>query len=334
MWKVPRQLRLAYRVLGGISLVQWAWVTIPAVIAGLGAMAGGYPFHVVFLAALGALAMAIFALAQWAVYARARRPMAALPAPGKPHSALLYLTTVPYGEPFRHTAYWAEWTPSEATLISFRDYDSHRPPGDPPKTRQLTFHLFNAGPADVRHIRLTWLLTDVDLSQLVEETKVFEGYVDKINQAQLSLIKESALQWIAMPISTEVQDSAIPILKAGESVTVRSPIAFTNAFVVYALAEARRLIDSHRPPEDLSMRSIARQLERSRVPVQDVTIHAQYETDDGVQRQTFAMIGWLQGVGAVRSPMPRGSDEPSEGAIAAWVDYVEVLDDEQVRQAP
>jgi hypothetical protein len=329
MPKIAPKLRISYKVVEGISLVQWILVTAPTLVAGLGAVIGGYPFHVVFLTALGALALVMMALAAWTVHRRASQPRAALPQPGKPHSALLYLTTVPQGEPFRHTGYWGEWTPSEAALISFRDFDSRREPGAPPKTQQLTFYLFNAGPSNVRHVRLTWLLANVDLPRLVEETGVFGDYVDQITETRLSLIAEPLHHWLALPISTEVQDSPIPVLKAGESNTVRSPVAFTNAFVAYALAEARRLIDNQRPPEDFSMRSIARQLERSRVPVQEVTIHAQYETDDGIQRQTFAMIGWLQGVGAVRSKV---SDDPSEGAIAAWIDYVEVLDDGHLRQ--
>jgi hypothetical protein len=56
-----------YRILSGISLIQWLWTAVPAAIAAVLAVVDGQPLSVVFVAALGAAVVMVIGLKLWSV---------------------------------------------------------------------------------------------------------------------------------------------------------------------------------------------------------------------------------------------------------------------------
>jgi hypothetical protein len=246
--------------------------------------------------------------------------------PWRPKLSQLYLYAQP-GDPEGEKSYLAVWSPKNYFAPVFSDYESRAsswPPADPVE-KDITLHLFNAGPDDVRHVQVTWDMGEIDIPALVADAGLFDGCIEAISNDRLELVADSG--FAARPLAIS-RPTTIPLLRAGETISVRSPRPFTNAFAVRSLCQAKSQNDAAvLPPAGAGFREVVKHVNGQFVKIETINIDVQYAASDGsTGRQHFELIAWLCYAGTV-SPVPNaeGAYEPELGGITAWIDHVRII---------
>jgi hypothetical protein len=230
----------------------------------------------------------------------------------------IYLALPPHDNASLGTMYLMRWEPELLNVEFSADgpYDQWPPP--PPKETHLRFTLFNAGPDDARQVEITWSL-DVDLMMLIHETKVFGNCLHSVEAGRLRLVRPDRAATI--PIPTAIQTLPIPIVKAGETIPIAAPDAFTNAFTVCALARAKHHHETSVLPNLLDTVNHLKYLENSSIPLDRPTIRIQYVAGDRRYRHRFSLVCGVSGGNAPVSRKPRddGSYASVENGVQAVI---------------
>ena len=225
-------------------------------------------------------------------------------------------------------SYLIVWSPGEYFTIIFSDYESRArqwPPGEP-QEKFLTFHLFNPGPDDIRHVRMQWDLS-VNIPDLVRFSGLFEGFIEKLNDDRIELLNEG-VGWIGRPLAIS-EETIVPLLRARDTVEVQAPEALNYAFAIYALAEAKRISATPLPETGGSTRNSVLAFQQDTIHLEPLIISIAYEAEEGLRNQSFGIIGDLRGmVGTMSSKPDHGTTDhysPEPGGITAWLDHIEVV---------
>lgn len=241
----------------------------------------------------------------------------------------LYLLKNPTPYDDSEKAYLIVWSPGEYFTLAFSDYESRSRQWPPEESQEkcLTFHLFNPGPNDLRHVRMQWDFS-VDIPSLVRSSGLFDGYIETLNADRIELMNEP-VGWIGRPLASR-DEMVVPLLKAGETLAVQAPEGVNWAFAIYALAEAKRI--SATPPPDLgsSLRNAVMAHQRDTIHIEPIIISLAYEEDDATPRtQSFGIVGNLVGrVGTMSAKPDPGTNDhysPAPGGITAWIDHIEIV---------
>lgn len=265
----------------------------------------------------------------WTGQPKKTSPVPAPPGP-LPGPDQLYLFNNPSHDDSTEKAYLIVWSPTENFAITFSDYDSRArqwPPG-PPKEKRLTFHLFNAGPEDLRHIEIEWDIGDFDIEEIVRETGLFEGFIEYMSPHKIQLLNEG-VGWVERPlVTTETQ--TIPLLRAGATAAIKAPDAVNYCFSVFALAKAKRMIEAPRQGPTTSMREAVLALQSETVGMEPVILSLDFVGNGSTKHsQSFGIAGDFRGNGHTMSEKPDSGSKNHystvDGGITAWIDRIQIL---------
>jgi hypothetical protein len=250
-------------------LGQWQHMTLAGALL-FALLAGGIALFVVNQA---------YRIAEWREKRRERN---------KPRQ--LYLTITPQGaDPDPWKGYYVHWSPTECLPISFSDRAITQDLKPGPPEIALTLYLFNAGPDDVRYMKVQWAIPDFDAVQAVREGGLFADHVVKLDDQHIQLTSGGgsfATRPLANPATTK-----IPLLKVGETLRITCPEPFTGALAIALLAIQKRIptqisadLANVNPYDLISATQASIRLE----------IDVECTTDQGILKQGFDLLGHVR----------------------------------------
>lgn len=243
------------------------------------------------------------------------------------HAGQLYLYENADRGANRMKGYISVWSPTQHIWPLFSDYETYASRFPHPregKEAAVTLHLLNAGPGDIRHVTVNWELAVASMEKQIRDSAVFEGYVHDITDNRIRLISDAGAA--DYPMLTE-QSHRLPIVKEGEIIPISPPVAFTAAFAIYMLTEAKAVIAAKPTPSAVNLISALESFNFGKV-LEELSLEFSYEAIDGsIHHQRFSIGGLIRGNLNVISEQPNseGAYEIDPLGISAWFDNVRVI---------
>lgn len=220
------------------------------------------------------------------------------------------------------------WTPTDNFFPVIADYKTYASSIPHPygKEKDVTLHLFNSGPGDVRHLVVEWILPNTNIPALLRESGIFDGFIESLTDNEIKMCADS--HWWSSAISTHGYAS-LPLLREGETIPIKSPTAFTMALALYVLSKAKRQIINKPPanPDPMSIREIANEFYHLAKPMRPLEIQVSYVLENGSKcRQKFGITGVVRGNANVIKPAPNGEGvyEGDTAGVSGWIDNLRV----------
>jgi hypothetical protein len=214
---------------------------------------------------------------------------------------------------------WAP-TPYEYFKIRFSDYESAAstyPPGEA-KESSVSLYITNVGPGPARHVRLIWSW-NIDLLALIRAHKPFGKFAKETSPN--SVILESDESWSHVAFSLKKQDE-LPSIAEGETICVRAPEEFNNAFSIYHLSYAKMLLSKkHRANKKIpDFKAIIASVGRFVMPMDAIKLRLSYHDGSSAFREAvFDIDADLWAIAFFKVGATAGQMEHDPHGVSVWV---------------
>lgn len=235
----------------------------------------------------------------------------------------LYLSNIVHYPDLRGKMIGISWHPTELDLEVRGDLPYHTWPPEEPKETGLNFNALNVEADDLRHLQATWEIPGFNLVQSIKGDNFFGEALASITADRLSL--SIPTRAASRPVATKCKGGPIPLVKSGETVVIRAPEPFTNAFAIFLLLKARRLAKRNAFSGPLNSTNILETLEANRTLFDGVTLRLTFMRRERRCRQDFTIRGFLWGAQEQISHNPGedGKFSAVAGGISTVLDYLE-----------
>ncbi|MES2289681.1 MAG: hypothetical protein V4530_08070 [Pseudomonadota bacterium] len=239
----------------------------------------------------------------------------------------LYLTGGKEPEGDRLTEYITGWSPVRYFWMPFSDYWSWSRTADHDVHRQvqIAWDLFNPGPDDLLHVRISWGLRGVDPVAAINKSGLFSGALDSLSPRRVTICRDGiGGSHFDLATGGEV---TLPIVKADTTTTIALPKALNNAFAIACLATAKEI--ARQPVRDFKgIKGVMEQMRNDTRPSPDIHISIQYETAQGRSGKCkFLVQGFVAGRVGMHRPV-EGKErcyEHEPHSVGAWIRLFETV---------
>jgi hypothetical protein len=321
-------LKTGWKWISHFSTIQWVWtIVMPSTVlasflswVGLSDLSEPLWFRIaVFLVFIAISGILFTAIAVWRDN-RAKKL-------ARVKAAQLYLYENPDHQFDSVKGYIFVWTPTEKFRPVIADYGTYSAsfPHTKGKEEDMTLHLFNPGPGDLRHLKIDWKLSGVKIPSLVIGSGVFDGFIESLTDNEIKMCAEHS--WWSSPISTH-QYKTIPLLREGETLPIKSPPAFTMALALCVLSAAKRQI-KNKPLASaypLSLSELSNEWNAAE-PMRPIEIQVSYVSENGIRcLQKFYVSGIIRGNASVikSTPNDEGVYKSDPEGVCGWIDQLRV----------
>jgi len=149
----------------------------------------------------------------------------------------VYLKNTDAVDPGGRKTFTVLWKADELRL-AFRGDGGGIWSNTPSIEKVLSVSLYNAGDDDIRHVEARWRLPGVGLESAIERSDLLGDTKKRMTGHELHLQNEKGAGAI-IPVASDVIDPAIPVVRANETVTLKSALGFTMAYTLAALIRAK-----------------------------------------------------------------------------------------------
>lgn len=309
MGQLTSMAKWAWSRIGDLSTLQWLFPGGAVILVSALSYIEGLPYALWVIAALAAFILALIVLILWEEWRKGFR-----------RGRHLYLSLPNFeGDKSKMVVVSAM---SHAPWLEFRgDGPFTAMPPEKPLEPRPTITVLNAGPGQIRHLKVDWEVVKADFQGAFDAGLLGSVFVDLKEEGRLHLGKDGHVT--QMPLAS-IASSVIPVLPEGESIKVEAPHSISYG-VVINLLRIGKLYERNRKPLQYDIEDPKAMLEalEQGLNVRPLRGSLTYRSGNNAFRQEFRILAKLRPCGKVSRLQNANGDwfDDPDGECVALFDF-------------